>query len=294
MTKSLNAAPSTKPSSTFPSAPSASTPSAPAVTPAGSAPGQLRSGPSFEDMVKLRQRLAQNSSLQSGVKGTSTTSAEIEVQPSSHSSNDSKGRPASSLMASVLHTINSTNRDNKVAGQLLESAVLGLCTSWRVPVPGYGADYAGNLPVIAFPPICASTVTHAVESVAILLVHALAEDSSGFTQRSVCPVVLSLLGLETSLIAYCGTLQASQCVSISSMGRTQQIRYRARSENAVPPGIRALLVAVRTGLTQVLRAYRDVLVRVVANYDHAAQERVFSREQVIALEGKLLELNENK
>lgn len=259
-----------------------------------------RSGTSFEDIVRLRERLAQQGTT-ANTSSDRSTATNIEVKPFVPSSQDENKRISRSMLASVLSMLQRVNKENKVLGQVLESMFLRMCASWCIPVPGYGADYAGSLPMHSLPPICTSTVTHAVESMSTMLVHALAEDKTGFTQRSVCPAVASLLGLEQALVSYCATLQASQCVSISTMGRTQQIRYRARSENAVPAGVRALLVAVRAGLSQVLRAYKDVIGRVVAHYDpsaqqqqHQQQEGAFSREQIISLEGKLLELNESK
>lgn len=254
-----------------------------------------RSGTSFEDIVKLRERLAQQTAPSSASNPTNSTTTEIEVKPFAPSADNGNSRSSRSLLSSALGAVQAVQKENKVLGQVLESLFLGMCAYWRVPVPGYGADCAGNLPMQALPPMCTSTVTLAVQSVTALLVHALAEDKTGFTQRSVCPVVASLLGLESSLVAYCGTLQASQCVSISAKGRTQQIRYRARSENAVPAGVRVLLAALREGLAQVLRAYRDVLVRVVAHYDAAAQQTgAFSREQMIVPEAKLLEVGDSK
>ncbi len=171
---------------------------------------------------------------------------------------------------------------------LQEWVYLGFYGALQVPVPGYGVEYAADLPARAFPPMCTTSVVHAIESIAALLLLALSEDASGYTQRSVCPVVRSLLTLESSLAAYCSTLQASQFVRISSMGRIQQIRYRARSENAIPDAIRLLQGAVQQALHSMVRAYRDVLLIVVTHYDSQATTALFSRTQVTALEAKLM------
>lgn len=171
---------------------------------------------------------------------------------------------------------------------LQEWVYLGFYGALQVPVPGYGVQYAADLPVRAFPPMCAISVVHGIESIAALLLLALTEDASGYTQRAVCPVVRSLLTLEISVAAYCSTLQASQFVRISSMGRIQQIRYRARSESAIPDSIRLLQGAVQTALNAIVRAYRDVLLVVVTQYDSQATAALFSRTQVTALEAKLM------
>jgi len=177
---------------------------------------------------------------------------------------------------------------SKILTGMQEWLYLGFYTALHVPVPGYGVQYAADLPQRAFPPMAATSAVHAIQSITGLLLLALTEDSTGYTQRSVCPVVRSLLTLESALSAYCGTLQASHFVRISSMGRTQQIRYRARSESAIPESVRVLQQAVQEALGRVVRAYRDVLLIVVTQYDSQASAVLFSRTQVTALEAKLV------
>ena len=264
---------------------------------AGTGPSAPRHSSSFENILRLRASLA------AGERDSTHTDhsheekhydKSIELEPSGlrprrmyrrdthrHAHHDGTTSEAFKHAQEVLQA-------SRFLKGLQEWVYLGFYGALQVPVPGYGVEYAADLPVRAFPPMCATAVVHAIESITALLLLALNEDASGYTQRSVCPVVRSLLTLESSLAAYCSTLQASQFVRISSMGRIQQIRYRARSESAIPDSIRLLQGAVQQALNSMVRAYRDVLLIVVTHYDSQATTALFSRTQVTALEAKLM------
>jgi hypothetical protein len=272
---------------------------------------QPRHSSSFENMLKLRAHLASsehsavedrnNRLLAESTKLENTTTTATTAAAASIDRDEVGLRHRAMYSRSKEHHQGAVARAKEAASyaqevmaaskflsDLQEWAYLGYYSALSVPVPGYGVEYAADLPVRAIPPMCAATAQHAILSVSGLLLSALSEDSTGHTQRSVCPVVRSLLTLENSLAAYCSTLQASQFVRISSMGRTQQIRYRARSESAIPDSIRILQSAVQQALGTVVRAYRDVLLLVVTQYDSQATEALFTRMQVTALEAKLL------
>jgi hypothetical protein len=193
------------------------------------------------------------------------------------------GRPPLGVLQSLINS-------SALLTSMQEYATVRLCAALSIPMPGRGVQFAAQLPVQAFPPMCATSIVHAIQSMSSLLVLALQEDSTGFTQQSVCQVVRAFLSLEMVLSTYCGTLQASQYIRLTSHGRTQQIKYKVRTHSAVPLSVRALQAAVQEGLQQVLRNYRDMLSLVVSNYNSAAASVLFSPQFIAILDRKLAEL----
>ena len=182
-------------------------------------------------------------------------------------------------------------QDSALIMKIGDYVFLNMCAMLQVPVPGRGVQYVGTLPVRALPPMCAATAVYAVQSASLLLKHALREDSSGQASRSVCAVLRCLLMLDDTAGRYCATLQAAQCVRIASMGRTQEIRYRARSESAIPDSVRKIIIATKEATLRVISCYRDVLLMVVSNYNSAASSAMFTKQQLLTIEAKLIELD---
>jgi hypothetical protein len=249
------------------------------IAPAPTAAAEQRSS-SFESIVKLRSKLSGDNLTQRQV----FTDVPIE-KPFDARQASTRTDPLSELAQQLQGAVDS----NRVAKSLVDHAYLRICAFLDIPVPGRGVEHAGSLPVRAIPPMCAATVVYAIQAVSLLLVRALVEDASGAAQQSMYAVLRCLLHLDETVSKYCGTLQASQFVRIASMGRTQEIRYRARSEGAVPDSVRSILQATREATLRVVAAYRDVLLLVVSNYDSAATSAMFSKPQLLMIEAKLIE-----
>jgi hypothetical protein len=234
---------------------------------------------SFESIVRLRSKLSGDNLQQR------QAAAEVAIEKPFDTRKATRADPLSELSQQVQSAVDS----NRVAKSLVDHVYLRVCAFLDIPVPGRGVEHAASLPVRAIPPMCAATVVYAIQAVSLLLVHALVEDASGVAQQSVYAVLRCLLHLDETVSRYCSTLQASQFVRIASMGRTQEIRYRARSEGAVPDSIRSILQATREATLRVVGAYRDVLLLVVSNFDSATTSAIFSKPQLLMLEAKLIE-----
>lgn len=251
--------------------------------PAASTAAEVKKTTSFENILQLRAQLHGNGSLTRSQQAPAAEVPEIEkAAPSTARSKIAKNSdPVSDLWKWV--------ESQPLLGKFVDHLYLRVCGALQVPVVGRGIEHAGALPSRAFPPMCAATSVYAVEAVSHLLVHALSEDATGVAQRSMASTLRCLLHLEDVVGKYCGTLQASQYVRISTMGRAQEIRYRARSENAVPEEIRNLQAAIRESIRRVVGAYRDELVLLISNYNSAATGAMFSRTQLLAIEAKLID-----
>lgn len=255
-------------------------PAAPAPVPTSD--DQRRSA-SFENIVKLRSKLSGDNLHQRHTSGDNSQVVSIE-KPF-----DARRAVPTDPLVELAQQVQGAVDSSRVVKSLFDHAYLRVCAALDVPVPGRGVEHAASLPARAIPPMCAATVVYAIHAASLLLVRALVEDPSGAAQQSVYAVLRCLLHLEESVGKYCGTLQASQFVRIASMGRTQEIRYRARSESAVPDSIRSILQAAREATIRVVAAYRDVLVMVVSNFDSAATSAMFSKQHLLMLEAKMIE-----
>ena len=262
-----------------------------ASTPAATATvvSESKKSTSFENIVRLRAQLSSSDlhhrTSSSSNNGTGSA-VEIEKNPTvSHSGQRVQNSdPLNDAFLQMQRLLGS----NKIVTALVDQVSLHYSALLDIPVQGRGVEYAGTLPFRAVPPMCAATVAYATRAVSLLLVHALGEDRTGITQRSVCSVVRMLLHLEETVALYCATLQASQYVQIARMGRTQQIRYRARSESAVPNSVRVIQLAVQESLSRLVGAYRDVLLAIVTNYDSTTSSVMFSKAHLLVLEEKLV------
>jgi hypothetical protein len=238
---------------------------------------------SFDSIVKLRAQLSSGGTREAVGLGT----AAPEVPPSA----SSQRKPGSDVFSKAIASVYQAAMANKFMRGLADYLHLRQAGLLQSPVAGRGVANAGALPARAFPPMCAATVVYAVQSASMLLVRALGEDTRGTAQRSMPAVLRGLLLLEEAVVGYCATLQASQFVRIASVGRTQEIRYRARSESAVPDEIKSILEATREAILRVAGAYRDELLLLLSNYSTSVTSAMFSKAQLLALESKLMEIS---
>mmetsp|Transcript_13481 Transcript_13481/g.30175 ORF Transcript_13481/g.30175 Transcript_13481/m.30175 type:complete len:409 (-) Transcript_13481:67-1293(-) len=174
-----------------------------------------------------------------------------------------------------------------------EAAVTTLCKRLGLPVEGAGSRLAGTLGTDeAFPPMATGALVHTVETLSLLQTHALGEDASGLSQRSVHSVVRALLQLEAQLAALCTSLQTSpEAVRLTTSTAGLKIRYRLRRDELLPSAVRGMQAAVREGLYRVIRAYKDVLLLVASNYNaNSAVVSLYTPRLMQALKEKLIQM----
>ena len=272
--------------------PQPSTPTAAAPPDAtATAVSESKKSSSFENIVRLRAQLSSTDLHHRTSSSNTGTGSAVEIEKNSTVSHSGQRVQNSDPLNDAFLQMQRLLDSNKIVTALIDQVSLRYSALLDIPVQGRGVEYAGTLPFRAVPPMCAATVAYSTRAVSLLLVHALGEDRTGITQRSVCSVVRMLLHLEETVALYCATLQASQYVQIARMGRTQQIRYRARSESAVPNSVRVIQLAVQESLSRLVGAYRDVLLAIVTNYDSTTTSVMFSKAHLLVLEEKLVALS---
>ena len=110
-----------------------------------------------------------------------------------------------------------------------------------------------------FPAMMTQSVTNAILGAAHILKAALKEDETGTIIHSVPAILSALLSLDMTLSSYEQLLHRTFSTKINSLGRIQQVHYKLKSNQHIPPEVQSIIAANKQAIEVIVKAYRDFL-----------------------------------